>query len=476
MVKHPRAIPYLFLTEMWERFSYYGITAILILYMSHAFSLTTEKVYAIYGAYGALVYMTPIIGGWLADKYLGAVNAVLIGGGLITIGHFIVAIPDSQFIAFYLGLAVIIVGTGLFSPNINAIVGHLYQENDERRERGFTLAYMGRNIGTVIAPIIASLVAAYYDWHYAFIVAGLGMLFGLYIFYRGFSHYNDKSFISHLNLRVWGFISVVVIVLIGLSFFLMERQKVVGPVLLALLIVMLLRLFRVAQTATTKVRNNLVYALVLTIFYILFMVLLQQSGGALNLFADKFVNKSLFGFTLQTGMFQAVEPLALVLLAPLYSHVWGVLSEKGIHLQDSIKFVLGLCVMSSSFVLMGFAMNFANTQGQIAMSWLNGCYLLQAAGELFIGPIGLAMVSRLIPNSMIGLYMGFWVLGSAIANFVAAKIGAYITPDLSHLSTKLIDVALLQYQHAFYRLSVFGFVAAGLLFAIRPLVNLYRQR
>ncbi len=164
IANQPKAIPYLFLTEMWERFSYYGITAILILYMAKTFHVTKIEIYAIYGAYGALVYMTPLVGGVIADKFLGSFNSVVVGAVLIALGHFVMALRDAHFHFFYLGLAIIIVGTGLFSPNINAIVGHLYYPKDKRRDGGYTLAYMGRNIGTILAPIVCSWVAAAYSW------------------------------------------------------------------------------------------------------------------------------------------------------------------------------------------------------------------------------------------------------------------------------------------------------------------------
>jgi POT family proton-dependent oligopeptide transporter len=468
-MKHPKAIPYLFLTEMWERFSYYGITAILILYMNKVFNITTDNVYAIYGAYGALVYMTPLIGGALADKWLGSVNAVVLGGVLIALGHFVVAVQDPGYHYFYLGLAIIIVGTGFFSPNINAIVGHLYQPHDPRRDNGFTLAYMGRNIGTILAPIVCAWIAAQYDWHYAFIVAGVGMLFGLQFFLKGRRHYDKRSFDSHLTSSLIGGISVFICLLTALVFFVIEHVNFVGPLLVVTVFLMMGILCYYGKRETLQNRRHILIAFILTLFYIVFMVLLQQSGGALNLFTDDFVNRSIGDWTIETGMFQSVEPLALVLLTPLYNLLWTALSKRKKRISDGFKFVLGLSLMSLSFLLMAAAMNYANAKGLISMYWINSTYLLQAAGELFIGPIGLSMVSRLIPTHMLGLYMGFWVLGSAIANFVAAKIGAYITPPVLHES---ILTSLLSYQLAFYKLAAFGLLSGLILFCVLPLLKL----
>ncbi len=472
MSKQPKAIPYLFLTEMWERFSYYGIAAILILYMDHTFAFSKEKVYAIYGAYGALVYMTPIIGGYLADKSLGSVNAVIIGAIFITIGHFVVAVPSPHLYYFYLGLAIIITGTGLFSPNIKAIVGHLYEENDSRRDGGFTLTYMGRNIGTILAPIICAYVAAQYDWHYAFIVAGVGMLLGLYVFLKGQAYYNGKSFVSDLSVKVSLRLTVLLLSLTAVVFCMMELTWLVGPVLLVFVLALIGLLIRYSyQQSAALVKKNIYQALILTFFYIVFMILLQQSGGALNLITDSFVDRKFFGVVIETGMFQSVEPLALVLLAPFYNYLWQALSQKERAMSDAMKFVMGLVLMSLSFVVMAFAMNFANKQGQIAMSWINVTYVLQAAGELCIGPIGLAMVSKRIPNEILGLYMGFWVLGAAVANFIAAKIGAYITPNLMIASGYMAHEIMHRYQYAFIELSLFGLMAALILFVIHKISN-----
>lgn len=472
MSKQPRAIPYLFLTEMWERFSYYGITAILILYMDHSFAFSKEKVYAVYGAYGALVYMTPILGGYLADKALGSVNAVIIGAVFITLGHFIVAIPSAHLVYFYLGLSIIITGTGLFSPNINAIVGHLYEEHDIRREGGFTLTYMGRNIGTILAPLVCAYVAAQYDWHYAFIVAGIGMLLGLFVFMRGQIHYNGKSFVSNLTTKRNVYLTLLLLGLTGCVFLMMEHPIFVGPTLLILVLFLASLIIRYCVThPSVVVKKNVYKALVLTFFYIIFMILLQQSGGALNLFTDSFVDRNFFGIEIQTGMFQSVEPLALVMLAPLYNYLWRALSKREKAISDELKFMFGLILMSSSFILMAVAMNFANHQGLISMSWINLTYVLQAAGELCIGPIGLAMISRLIPNEILGLYMGIWVLAAAVANFIAAKIGAYITPNLSGLSSRLLHEVIYRYQHAFMELALFGFAAAFMLFITHKLAK-----
>lgn len=467
--KHPKALPYLFLTEMWERFSYYGVTAILILYMDKTFGLNQSDIYSIYGAYGALIYMTPLLGGILADKFLGSYRTVLWGAVLIMIGHFVVAIYDSYHYFFYLGLAIIILGTGLFIPNINAIVGFLYHQGDKRRDSGFTLAYMGRNIGTIAAPIVCAWLAAFYDWRVAFIVAGIGMLIGIFTFRKSKPFLDGKSFIAKGNINA----KLLLVLLFAVTLFLFVSllyASLVGELLFLVTSGFVIWLLYLAFKEPLIIRKRIFVAMILISFYIVFMILLQQSGGALNLFTDRFVDKTWLSIHFETGMFQAVEPLVLVILSPILSWFWLFLAKKNYSLNDGTKFVIALIFMSFSFVLLALAMFQTNAYGQISMHWLNAAYALQALSELFIGPIGLAMISRLIPQHLIGLFMGMWVLASAIANFIAARIGAWVTPEKG-FSGKALDSIIYNYQWAFFKLAFLGFLAAIILALCVPILR-----
>lgn len=464
---HPRGIYHLFLTELWERFSYYGITALLILYMSETFGVSNAKVYAIYGAYGALVYTTPIIGGYLADKFWSPYRPIVYGALLITLGHFVVGIPDPEFRWFYLGLALILVGTGLFKPNIATIIGQLYQNQQHKRDAGFTLAYMGSNIGTIIAPIVCAYVAVKYSWSLAFSLAGVGMLIGLLTFVLGSKHYVKASCLngqgqapSHENKLLLLAFALVLLVYLALQW-----HQVIGSLLVLVTIGILLWVLRLMANTHPAQRGKIIVALILTGFYVMYMILLQQSGGALNLFTEANVDRYVVGWQIPTGMFQSVEPLALVLLAPFYNVLWDKLAQRKIVLSDAVKFSLALVIMGLSFALLAFAMGLASADAMISMWWINAVYVLQAASELFIGPIGLAMVSRLIPANMVGLFMGIWLLARAIANFAAANIGAWITPVSD--SIDLID----SYVHAFQALALFGVAAGLLLLMVKKTIN-----
>lgn len=461
----PRGLYYLFLTDLWERFSYYGITAILILYMDKTFGLPKQQVYAIYGAYGAMIYLVPLLGGWIADKFWGNYYTAICGIYLIALGHFVVALRDSHFYFFYLGLAMIILGTGLFTPNVHATVGHLYESHDTRREGGFTLAYMGRNVGTIIAPLICAWIAAKTDWRWAFIVAGFGMLVGLWTFIKGKPYYHARSFIPATQaLSKERFKSIVYMLLFAgfiIIYFMMRQAHWVGFLLWISLVAVITRVSWIAVHQKSQQRRQIIVALILTFFYVIFMILLQQSGGALNLFTDRYVNRDLGGYVIETGMFQAVEPLALVLLTPLYTRFWHYLYVKKWIMTDAVKFSIALLVMGSSFLLMAVSLIYQK-QSLIAMSWINVTYILQAASELFIGPIGLAMVTRLVPKESVGFFIGVWVMAASIANYAAAKIGAWITPDLHKAG------AIFSYREPFIILGVLGTLAGVILFCLRP--------
>jgi POT family proton-dependent oligopeptide transporter len=471
-LSQPKALKNIFLTEMWERFSYYGITALLILYINKEFNLSKDDVYTIYGAYGALVYMTPLLGGYLTDKFLGCYQAVLLGATLIVVGHFVVALHDPQHLFFYLGLSLVIVGTGFFTPSINACLGELYSSDDKRRDSGFTIAYMGRNIGTILAPILCAWIAARFDWRYAFIVAGVGMMFGMHTFIRAKKDLAGASFAS-MNAEQFLKVSLITILVTGIIFVLMLVPKVVGWALLVVSLGLCTYLLRLFIEISEQTRKRMWAALILTAFYVAFMILLQQSGGALNLFTDEFVNKEFLSFHIETGMFQSVEPLAVVILSPLFVLFWRRLDERGFLLSYGQKFSIGILVMSLSFWLLAVAMSTMNDAHQIAMSWINSAYLMQACGELFIGPIGLAMISKLIPNRLVGLFMGIWVLAQSVANYLAALIGNVITPQDSGAMNALL--LMHDYKVAFFSLGLAGVLIALLLFFVSPALRRLSQ-
>lgn len=473
-LKQPVGIYYLFLTEMWERFSYYGLTALLILYIAQSFAIPDREVYAIYGAYGALVYTTPILGGFIADKLLGVFRTVIAGAILIAAGHFVMAVHELGHQYFYLGLALIITGTGLFLPNIATVVGRLYERDDPRRDGGFTLAYMGRNLGTIIAPLICSWVALKYGYLMAFSLAGFGMLFGLVVFWRGRSHYHPEIF-KPARIGAWlhqawygsYFIFMLLLLIsVPLVYVAMNHVDVTGDILYITGILTFVLLFALALRGTQNERNSMFLVILLILFFVIFMALLQQSGGMLNLFTLRHVNRHWLYWTIPTGWYQAVEPLFILALGPLYTKMWNRLFLQGIEVSYPLKFAIGLVIMGFAFAVLVLGMNFLDAKDLMPMTWINVSYFFQAAGELFIGPIGLGMISRLVPQRYMGLFMGAWVLAMAFANFVAAKIGALTSAPSMQLHLLPVSASLALYNRAFQDLMWLAFATAALLILI----------
>jgi POT family proton-dependent oligopeptide transporter len=462
--KQPRGLFYLFQTELWERFSYYGVTALLILYLSKSLHLPDELTYTLYGAYGTLIYATPILGGIIADRFLGPYRAVILGGLLIALGHFLLMLQDSSLYAFFSGLSFIIVGTGLFKPNIGTMVGNLYTTNDARRDSGFTLAYLGSNIGTIAAPLIASFIAVKYNTNIAFGLAGIGMLVGLFFFYRGRKHLNLTPTPTPIKTRLEFSISLISLGVLTLSAAIYFFLK--NPALTQYLIVIIgagtiLLFTRALLKSSSREKKQLILLMIFIVFYVIFMIMLQQSGGMLNLFTDRFVDRQFLGWQIPTSTFQAVEPLALVLLGPLFAYFWQRSSTSGKAISYPISFAISLIILASAFTILSLAIKLTGEHGKISMWWLNSSYVLQAGGELFIGPIGLAMLTKLTPKRLIGMMMGIWVLGSAIANFSAAKIGA-LTSNHPDIGT---------YGHVINGLALATAIAAISLLALTPLLN-----
>lgn len=484
-MKQPKAIYTLFLTEMWERFSYYGLTALLILYMSQSFGVPDQQVYAIYGAYGALVYTTPILGGLVADRVLGVFYTVVVGALLIAAGHFVMAIPGTGHRFFYMGLAFIILGTGFFLPNIATVVGGLYGPDDPRRDGGFTLAYMGRNLGTILAPLVASWVALRYGYLTAFSLAGFGMLFGLVIFLRGRHAYAPELWVpaKKMDLGQRGkaarklLLAAVVVAALVLIDYAMQHVALTGVILYSMGAVTLAALLFVTLRSPREERNAMLLVLLLTGFFIVFMALLQQSGGMLNLFTLRHVDRQWMQWTIPTGWYQSVEPLFILSLGGLYAKFWRYLASKRVTFSYPLKFAIGLFVMGIAFFVLALGMHFLTPKNLMPMSWINVSYFFQAASELFIGPIGLGMISLLVPGRYMGLFMGAWVLAMAFANFVAAKIGALTSPTQAVVSQLSTQAALTTYHVAFVDLMWLAFGSAVLLFLLIPLLRkVYRQR
>jgi proton-dependent oligopeptide transporter, POT family len=411
---HPRALPTLFFTEMWERFSYYGMRAFLILYMTApaaagGLGFADVRAASIYGTYTGSVWGAAILGGIAGDRWLGQYRSVLIGGIVIALGHFTLAFRALPF--FYTGLALIVVGTGLLKPNASTLVGSLYDEGDSRRDAGFSIFYMGINLGAFMGPLIAGYLAQRVDWHAGFAAAGVGMTLGLVQYVRGRRHLQPA--LDRLASRP------------------RTRSSPTDP--------------SASGTGFTAAEWMRIGAIIVLFFFAtLFWGAYEQAGSTLNLFADRYTRLSVGGFSFPSSWFQSVQPIFVILLAPVFAWLWMRL---GPHEPSSAtKFALALVFVGLAFVVLMPAATIAQSASGIRVSpwWLVWAYLLTELGELCLSPVGLSVVTKLSPARIVGLMMGVWFLSNSFGNKLAGwAAGFFSTLPLRTLFGTVAAVTLL---------------------------------
>jgi POT family proton-dependent oligopeptide transporter len=484
---HPRGLSTLFFTEMWERFSYYGMRAILTLYMTKTLAeggLGFDEKYAslIYATYVSSVWYLPLIGGWLADRVLGARRAVLIGGIVIACGHYSMAVNTHW--NFYAGLILIACGTGLLKPNISAMVGQLYREGDQRRDAGFSIFYMGINLGAFLSPIVVGFLAQHpwfrqfissmgFDpktsWHWGFGAAGVGMTLGViqYIIGRGrLSTVGQKpEKISQVTIetRSQGFdVVTLVLAVLGGAIGVGLGYRFGDAGFISALFPLVVGFFAGYLAGTTRLLSGdelkrVLAIFILFVFSILFWMTYEQAGSSLTLFADRLTKTTIFGWQYPSSWFQSVPAIFVIVLAPMFAWLWQRLGSR----QPSSpgKFIYGLLFAGIAFVVVTIASLLAGA-GRVSPLWLVVVYFLQTLGELCLSPVGLSTVTKLSPARMVGLMMGVW--------FLSISIGSYI----AGLTTRLFegnDTAVLTKGFAIF--SVITLVGALLLAALTPLIK-----
>jgi len=424
---HPRGLATLFLVEMWERFSYYGMRALLTLYLTKKLLFTDDVAYGVYGAYTSMVYLTPIFGGMLADKLLGFRKAVIWGALLMAAGHFTMAFPSQ----LYLALALLIVGNGFFKPNMSSIVGRLYEEGDPRRDGGYTIFYMGVNVGAFLAPLVCGFVGETYGWHYGFGLAGVGMLIGLLNFtirqgvLEGRADPPDPELLKRPLVagisREW-LVYGGSIVPIAFATWLVSRFSVVQSLLttVSIAVVVGLAIYGIVRCDSVA-RSRLAVAVLLCIFGVSFWSLFEQAGSSINLFTDRNVDRSFFGMTIKTTAFQAANPAFIVLLGPVFSWLWTWLAARKLEPSTPLKFSLGIFQLGLGFLALYLSTRLSS-DGSIYFPWLLLGYLLHTTGELCVSPVGLSSISKLSPAKILGMMMGVWYLAFAYAQILATFI------------------------------------------------------
>ncbi|MGI9404476.1 MAG: peptide MFS transporter [Hyphomicrobium sp.] len=455
----PRGLSTLFFTELWERFSYYGMRALLALFVvapaaGGGLGLSTVEAARIYGNYTMAVYMLSIPGGFIADRYLGARRSVLIGGAIIACGHYTLAI--NSLTAFYAGLSLVALGTGLFKPNISAMVGGLYRQGDERRDAGFSIFYMGINIGALAAPLVTGFLAQSalfkewltawdldpaQSWHWGFGAAGVGMTLGLIVYVLQGKRLEHVGRAPVIPATGWGMALVVVLGTAAVMGVAMLSDRPGFEVLRGLYL-----LVPIAAIAWFASRGDLDSKRIAAVFVffiaaMIFWAIFEQAGITIALFADQLTRTQILGWTFPSAWVQSLNPLFVILLVPFFAGAWTRLGPN--QPSSPMKFVLGLLFLGLSFLLMVPAA-LLTAEGRVSPLWLIGLFLLQTVGELFLSPVGLSTMTKLAPMKFVGLMLGIWFLAAAWGNKLAGVLGSGFTAsDAEGLSSFFLQQALL---------------------------------
>lgn len=477
---HPKALFMLFMVELWERFSYYGMRALLVLYLTSetlkgGFGVGEKAAYGIYAAYGALVYLTPLAGGLIADKILGFRNSIIWGAVLMASGQFTLSMSQGNTLVLYAGLAMLVIGNGFFKPNISSLIGKFYTQGDPRRDGAFTIFYMGINIGAFLTPLTCGTIGELEGWNYGFLCAGLGMVLGLGIFL-----YTSASgeLENHANPPAEGIKTVLgipapIAVYVGTLFFLpiagglIHQNDLMDYLLGTVGLGAIAYILYLSFQYPTEERQRIWVIAVLLVFTAVFWTFFELAGSALSLFTERNVNKNVLGLiTLTTSNFQAVNAFFIMLFAPLFSVMWVKLAKSGLEPAAPVKFAIGILLLGAGFLVLNLG-KAAAVAGIMPAIFLILLYLLHTLGELALSPVGLSMVTKLAPAKIVGFMMGFWFLSSAIAHQAGKWIASETAAEKDATPEQTLDLAL----GVFNNVGLFAVGAGVLLLLLSPIIN-----
>lgn len=452
---HPRGLALLFFTEMWERFSYYGMRAIFTLYMMKALLFSKAKASEIYGSYTGLVYLTPLIGGYVADRYWGNRKSIVAGGLLMAVGQFMMFGSASMYqnvelatSLLWAGLIFLIVGNGFFKPNISSMIGQMYSEGDKRRDAAYTIFYMGINLGAFIAPLACGFVGDTgnpADFKWGFLAAGIGMIVGTILFHTQKDRYvitpdgqpigaqpntalkaegdTQSAGLGASQLMLGGGIMAVLFVV----FFKFLSFDWIGALIYATTIAMMTMI--ITDKSLSKVeRDRILVVYVSAFFVVFFWAAFEQAGASLTFFAEEQTNRSLFGSMIPASYFQSVNAVAVVLLAPLTAAIWVALAKRRSEPNSLVKQALGLVILAIGYVVIAIGVKGLGLDSKVSMFWLIALYVIHTIGELCLSPIGLSLVSKLAPMRFVSLLFGVWFLANSVANKAAGQLSGLYPP------------------------------------------------
>ena len=565
---HPRQLALLFTTEAWERFGYYGMRALLILYLVQHFVFADSVANGLYGAFTSLVYLTPLIGGYIADRYLGNKNAVKLGAVLMSVGYLMLAFTggeraepfvtiggqryqvemvtengeSSQYlidngerhkiignadssitlegasgvlpatvqqgayefdaersplsvIMLFVSLGIVIVGNGYFKPNISTIVGDLYSQTDRRRDAGFTIFYMGINLGSIFSQILAPWIAVTYGYQWGFALAGVGMLFAAIRFQiasgalKDFGNRPVDAPNRDIIILICSLLAIPVVWFLltnametasaggggeaatGVVGYIMA-QPLLGKVMFGVYAVAMLGLPVWAIMSLPGVeRSKLIVAVILTFFSVVFWTLFEQAGSSMTLFAERNTDRMLGSYEMPAGQAQAFNPFFIVLLAPLFSLMWNWLGRRNAEPSVPFKFVIALALVGVGFLVLVFGAQFHNADFKVALFWLALAYFIHSVGELCLSPVGLSMITKLSPAKMVGLMMGVWFLSSAMAQYAGGIVAQFASTETVAGQVLNPEVSLNTYLGVFKTIGFAGLISAGVLLLLAPFLQ-----
>lgn len=474
---HPIGLYVLFFTELWERFNFYGMRALLIFYFISTFKFDIEGASHSYGAYNGLVYATPLLGGLLADRIIGYRRSIILGAILMALGEFGLCfagfgIIPQNFATVYTSLAFIIVGNGFFKPNISTLVGKLYPQGDSRRDGAFTIFYMGINIGAFLAPIFCGQIGQKYGFHYGFGLAGIGMVIGLLIFLWGKRILGDhgmppnaKALSASTPVGIPAGIAVYIgaFLLVPFAAFLVSKPDIVikfaAPVVGGAFLVYLLW---EAVRSNHAERVGIFAALILTFFSIVFWACFEQAGSSMNVFAEKHVNRTFFGFEIEASVFQSVNAIFIVVLAPVFAWLWVWLGKHKLEPSSPVKFGLALVQVGLGFIALVIGAKQAVDGNKASLIWLVLAYFLHTTGELCLSPVGLSMITKLAPARLGGVMMGMWFMCTAFAHLLGGVIAGMTGGSGG-------------FEPVFRAIVIFACTSGVLLLALSPLIKKWER-